>query len=225
MFTKFASNLNESQRLLTLSSHFCFATSSTLRLAKLPLTSSRTLLLSVKMGDITEEVADAIVNAANSELRHGGGLAAAIVKKGGKAIQNESDEYVQANGPIPTGKVAVTGPGSMWCKKVIHAVGPVWKGGVKNEKELLKEATLNSIQQANDLGLKSIALPAISSGIYGFPKPLCAQIMFQAVLELQKEIQSGTRAVGTVEDIRFVNFDTPTVDVFVKEFDILGFKQ
>ena len=88
----------------------------------------KTLTIQVRMGDITEEQVDAIVNAANGSLRHGGGLAAAIVRRGGNEIQRESDRYVNENGVIPTGRVGVTGPGALPCKWIIHAVGPVWKG-------------------------------------------------------------------------------------------------
>lgn len=123
-------------------------------------------------GDITEIEADAIVNAANSYLEHGGGVAGAIVRKGGYEIQRESRDYVRKYGPIPTGKVAVTSAGKLKAKYVIHAVGPRY--GIEGEDKL-EEAIRNSIKKAEELKLSSIALPAISTGIYGYPYDICAQ--------------------------------------------------
>ncbi len=123
-------------------------------------------------GDITEIEADAIVNAANSYLEHGGGVAYAIVKKGGWKIQEESREYIRNHGPLKTGEVAVTSAGKLKAKYVIHAVGPIY--GVEGE-EKLEESIRNSLKKAEELGIKSIALPAISTGIYGYPYEICAR--------------------------------------------------
>jgi O-acetyl-ADP-ribose deacetylase (regulator of RNase III) len=128
----------------------------------------------VKKCDITEIEADAIVNAANSYLEHGGGVAFAIVKKGGNAIQEESREYVRKHGPVPTGEVAVTSAGRLKAKYIIHAVGPIY--GVEGE-EKLESAIRRSIEKAEELGIKRIAFPAISTGIYGYPYNICAEIM------------------------------------------------
>ena len=133
-------------------------------------------MVEIVNGDITREDVDAIVNAANSSLKHGGGVAGAIVKAGGKIIQEESDEYVSKHGPVKTGEVAVTGAGSLPAKYVIHAVGPVWRGGQNKEPELLASAVRNVLKEASKLNLKSVSIPAISSGIFGFPKELCAEI-------------------------------------------------
>lgn len=127
-----------------------------------------------------------IVNAANSSLDHASGLAGAITKKGyvldlfcsitligfirGPRIQAESDAYIAKNGRLEDGDVAVTTAGLLLCKSVIHAVGPTWRGGTQGEELLLQLAVRNCLSKAAELGYKSIALPAISSGIFGFPK-------------------------------------------------------
>jgi len=129
--------------------------------------------------DITKEKTDAIVNAANSHLAHGGGVAFAIAQAGGNTINKESREYVRKNGPVSTGEVAVTSAGKMPSKYVIHTVGPVLGEGGEDEK--LEKAFYNSLLKANELNLKSIAFPAVSSGIYGFPKDRCARIFFKTV--------------------------------------------
>ena len=131
-------------------------------------------------GDITERSVDAIVNPANSYLRHGGGVAAAIVKKGGKIIQEESDKM----GIIPVGNAVITGSGNLPCKAVIHAVGPRYAGG--NEDQKLRSALKNALKLAERNGFKSIAIPAISSGIFGFPKDRCAKTLVDELMSFIK---------------------------------------
>ncbi|MEM0280035.1 ADP-ribose-binding protein [Metallosphaera sp.] len=133
-------------------------------------------------GDITEVEADAVVNAANSYLSHGGGVALAIVRKGGHVIQRESDEYVRRHGPVPTGEVAVTSAGSLRARYVIHAVGP--RFGEEGEDKLAS-AIRRSLEKGEELGLHSIALPAISTGIYGFPLEVCAEVMASTFLDFK----------------------------------------
>ncbi len=132
-------------------------------------------------GDITELEADAIVNAANSYLKHGGGVALAIVRKGGKVIQEESDRYVQEHGPVPVGSVAVTNAGKLKAKYIIHAVGPVY--GDEKGDEKLASAIRSALLKAEELKLMSIALPAISTGVYGYPFEKCAAIMYDVLKE------------------------------------------
>ena len=139
-------------------------------------------------GDITEVEADAIVNAANRYLKHGGGVAGAIVRKGGYEIQRESDEYVRRHGPLPVGGVAVTSAGKLKAKYVIHAVGPVY--GDPRGDEKLAEAIRNSLSKAEELGLRSIALPAISTGVYGYPLKKCAEIMVDVLKEFSEKAES-----------------------------------
>jgi len=126
-------------------------------------------------GDITELEADAIVNAANPYLEHGGGVALAIVRKGGEVIQEESRRYVEKHGPVPVGGVAVTTAGRLKAKYVIHAVGPRY--GEPEGDAKLASAVRASLEKAEELGLRSIALPAISTGVYGYPYRRAAEIM------------------------------------------------
>ncbi|MGO9019978.1 MAG: macro domain-containing protein [Syntrophobacteraceae bacterium] len=128
-------------------------------------------------GDLTELAVDAIVNAANSGLQLGGGVAGAIRTKGGPSIQEECNRI----GPIRVGEAVVTGGGNLKASYVIHAVGPVYGEGDEDEK--LSNATLNSLKRATEMGMKSIAFPAISTGIFGFPKERCAQIMLKTASE------------------------------------------
>ncbi len=137
--------------------------------------------LEICQGDITRECTDAIVNAANSHLMHGGGVAAAIAHRGGEVINRESSEWVSKNGPVTHSKPAVTSGGNLPYKFVIHAVGPVWGEG--DEEEKLNEAISGCLKTAEDLKVKSIAFPAISTGIYGFPKGRAAENFMHTIRE------------------------------------------
>lgn len=171
-------------------------------------------VIRILQGDITQQPVDAIVNAANSYLAHGGGVAGAIVRRGGLEIQRESDEWVRQHGPVPTGGVAITGAGQLPCRAVIHAVGPVWHGGHQGEDEQLRSATWQSLELAHQRGFRSLALPAISSGIFGFPKDRCAQILLSTAHEfVQQHPDSPLR------EIQFVLFDVPTLEAFEAEFN------
>src|SRR5574340_23751 len=119
-------------------------------------------------GDITAEQVDAIVNAANSHLLHGGGLAGALVRHGGDVIQQESNAWVRAHGPVSHTRPAWTSAGRLPARYILHAVGPVWGEGDEDSK--LSAAVQGSLSLADELGLVSLALPAISTGIFGFPK-------------------------------------------------------
>jgi O-acetyl-ADP-ribose deacetylase (regulator of RNase III) len=168
-------------------------------------TAQKTLRL-VK-GDITGRDVDAIVNAANSYLQHGGGVAAAIVRRGGGSIQDESD----AVGFVPVGKAAATGAGKLPCRAVIHAVGP--RMGEGGEDEKLKSAVESALALAAERGFKSISMPAISSGIFGFPKDRCASILVgtsRAYLE--------SNPASSIEVIEFCIFDDDTLRYFKEEF-------
>lgn len=158
-------------------------------------------------GDITEERVDAIVNAANSSLQHGGGLAGAIVRKGGRIIQEESNKI----GYVPVGQVAVTTAGRLAAKKVIHAVGPRWGEGDEDKK--LRSAVWNSLLKAHEGRLSGIAMPAISSGIFGFPKDRCARILLQTALDF-----CAQHPDSTLREIRLTLLDDPTVEIFLAEF-------
>ncbi|MBN2137931.1 MAG: macro domain-containing protein [Sedimentisphaerales bacterium] len=155
-------------------------------------------------GDITEMETDAIVNAANCQLILGGGVAGAIKKKGGPKIQ---DECSKIGGTFVGGAVITTG-GNLKARYVIHAVGP--RMGEGNEDEKLRNATLNSLKVADDNNLKSIAFPAISTGIFGFPIDRCAKIMLSNTIEYLKE-QTG------IERVVFCLFDHLAYQVFEQQ--------
>jgi O-acetyl-ADP-ribose deacetylase (regulator of RNase III) len=133
-------------------------------------------ILRLVKGDITERDVDVIVNAANSYLKHGGGVAAAIVRKGGAIIQEESDRIV-AGGFVTVGSAVITTAGKLPCKAVIHTVGP--RMGEGDEDNKLLRAVQSTLALAAGKGFKSISMPAISSGIFGFPKDKCAKILVE----------------------------------------------
>ncbi len=137
--------------------------------------------LELVQGDITSLEVDAIVNAANERLAHGGGVAGAISRRGGPTIQRESSEWVRRQGRVPTGSAAITGGGRLPARHVIHAVGPVYRGRAE-DAELLASAVRSSLELADEHGLKSLALPAISTGIFGYPLADAAQVMLPAAL-------------------------------------------
>jgi putative ATPase len=182
------------------------------RLRETPLAGG--LQLVVCRGDLTEQDVTAIVNAANGALSHGGGVAGAIVRRGGAVIQTESDDWVRRYGPVPTGQVALTGGGNLTARAVIHAVGPVWRDGRDGEPEQLRHAVLNSLLLASAAAFESVAMPAISSGIFGFPKKLCADIMMATVADFATMLPDSP-----LREVRLVNLDAPTATTFVAEFD------
>ena len=173
--------------------------------------------LSLYQGDITDERVDAIVNAANDWLQHGGGVAAAIVRKGGRQIQDESNRITRQYGPLNVGCAAYTSAGKLACRYVIHTVGPEWrKHGKENSKYFLRLACIESLHiAALQLQLSSIALTAISSGIFGMPKDICAEVMFAAIEEFSS---SNDAEFSTLRDVRIVIIDKPTLSVFQEEF-------
>jgi putative ATPase len=163
----------------------------------------------VVQGDITTEKTGAIVNAANERLMHGGGVAGAISRKGGRTIQQESDTWVRQHGPVVTGSAAITSGGKLPAKFVIHAVGPVWGSG--NEEEKLGNAVRNALSLADSHDLKSISIPGISSGIFGGPKDVCAKVITQAALEYLEQ-----NPATSLREVRFCNIDEATASAFVE---------
>ncbi len=135
--------------------------------------------LEIAEGDLTLEAVDAIVNATNSHLAHGGGVAGAILRRGGEQIQRESEAWVRQRGPVSHAQPAYTGAGRLPCKYVIHAVGPVWGEGDEDRK--LAAAIHGSLELADRLGLRSIAFPAISTGIFGFPTGRAVPIFIDTI--------------------------------------------
>lgn len=166
--------------------------------------------LQIVYGDITIDEVDAIVNAANEQLAHGGGVAWAISEKGGPTIQQESDEWIRKHGPVSHAHPAWTSGGLLPAKYIIHTVGPVWeKAGDEDQK--LSDAVTGSLQAADELKCQSISMPAISTGIFGFPKARAAGIIFGSI----DQYFCQTQETG-IQKIRLVLFDTPTVSAFIK---------
>jgi O-acetyl-ADP-ribose deacetylase (regulator of RNase III) len=133
----------------------------------------------VIQGDITTLKVDAIVNAANEYLQHGGGVASAISRAAGPELQAESDQLA----PVPTGAAKATRGYNLKAKWVIHAVGPRWSGGQDQEAQLLESAYRSAIQVAAELGAKTLAFPSISTAIFGFPIDLAAPIAIRAITD------------------------------------------
>jgi O-acetyl-ADP-ribose deacetylase (regulator of RNase III) len=170
------------------------------------------ILLEIGQGDITQEITDAIVNAANSHLSHGGGVALAISRRGGATIDQESRKWVADHGPVRFDAPAYTSGGNMPCRYVIHAVGPVWGEGDEDKK--LAAAIRSSLDLAEKLGVKSIAFPAISTGIFGFPVNRAAALFMQEF----KEYLSNADA-DAVKIIKMILFDKSTLDEFLAAFE------
>jgi len=135
--------------------------------------------LSLVAGDITKLRVDAIVNAANASLQHGGGVAAAIVRAGGSVIQAESNRWVEEHGPISPDRPAITSGGNLAARHVIHAVGPIWGEGDETDK--LDRAVMGALTLAEQHSLSSLALPAISTGIFRFPLDDAARIILASI--------------------------------------------
>ncbi len=161
----------------------------------------------------------ALGHAANEQLHHGGGVAGAISRRGGDAIQAESSKWVREHGRVPTGSAVITGAGRLPAKYVIHAVGPIWGSG--DEERKLAAAVANALTLADEHGVTSIAIPAISSGIYGMPKDVSAGVLIRATAEyLHHHPNSPLRTV------QFCNIDEVTVKAFAAQApSVLGEEQ
>jgi O-acetyl-ADP-ribose deacetylase (regulator of RNase III) len=166
---------------------------------------SRTL--SLVEGDITEQDTDAIVNAANQHLQLGSGVAGAIRRKGGPSIQRECDDI----GYCPVGSAAITGGGTLRARYVIHAVGP--HGSDRDADEKLASATSSSLGLAEDRQLESIAFPAISTGVFGYPIEKCAQIM------LSTAIKHLNNSETQLQKIVFCLFGSDAYETFERELN------
>jgi putative ATPase len=158
-------------------------------------------------GDITAMDVDAVVNAANEALVHGGGLAAAIVRAGGEVVQEESDRWVERHGRVTPGRAAVTTAGAMPAEVVVHVAGPVYLADQDNEG-LLRTAVAAALDAAAAAGCRSVAVPAISAGIYGYPPEEAT-----AVIAAEALAWAGTHP-GALDEIRLVGFDSETVQLF-----------
>jgi O-acetyl-ADP-ribose deacetylase (regulator of RNase III) len=162
-----------------------------------------TAVIELTKGDVTALDVDAIVNAANEHLQLGSGVAGAIRRKGGPAIQKECDRI----GHCPVGGAVVTGGGDLSARWVIHAVGPVWQGGEAGEEALLASAVRSALERAEEVGAKSVALPAIATGVFGFPLERAAGIA-------TGEARRFAAAARGVERIVFCLFDERALSAF-----------
>lgn len=162
---------------------------------------------SVLLGDITTLKVNAIVNAANNSLLGGGGVDGAIHRAGGATILEECKAIIRKQGGCKTGEAVITTGGNLPCKYVIHAVGPVWKGGNQQEKELLSNTYSNSLRLAENNAIQTIAFPNISTGVYGFPKLLAAQTAIAAVAAFLADS-------GNIQKLVFVCFDNENYNIY-----------
>lgn len=162
-------------------------------------------------GDLTEQDVDAIVNAANEQLQHGGGVAAAIARRGGRTIQEESNRWVADHGPISHDKPAITGAGDLPCDYVIHVVGPRWGEGEEAAK--LRAAVAAALRVAEAEALGSLAFPPISTGIFGYPADQAAGVILGAL-----EGYAEDRASSSLEQVRLTIIDEATLAPFRDAF-------
>lgn len=163
--------------------------------------------LQLVQGDITVEETEGIVNAAGESLSHGGGVAAAIARKAGPELVAESRAWVAEHGPVGHAEPAYTTAGDLPCKVVIHAVGPVWGRGDEDEK--LRLAIRGALQRATEFQLESLALPAISTGIFGFPMRRAADIHLQTIKQYLSEQRDSS-----LNQVRIVLYDQTAVRAF-----------
>jgi len=159
--------------------------------------------------DITTLTVDAIVNAANNRLIGGGGVDGAIHRAGGPQISQECAAIRRESGGCKTGEAVITSGGFLPCKYVIHTVGPVWHGGMKGERELLSSCYIDSLKLAQEYGIKSIAFPNISTGIYGYPKEEAAAVAVE-------EVENFLKDNNSIEKVTFVCFDQENYDLYKK---------
>ena len=174
------------------------------------LPSQRTL--EIAQGDLTQEKVDAIVNAANERLMHGGGIAAAISRAGGPRIDQESSEWIKKHGLVSHAEPAYTTGGELPARFVIHAVGPIW--GCGDEDRKLVDAIQGSLRCAARLNFQTIAFPAISTGIFGFPKDRAARLFFQAIPDYFEKTPTAS-----LQWVKVVLWDQASVDIFLAAAD------
>lgn len=160
-------------------------------------------------GDICTLKVDAIVNAANSSLLGGGGVDGAIHRAAGPALLEECRIINKTQGGCPTGSAVLTGAGNLPCRSVIHTVGPVWHGGSHNEAKLLESCYRQSLKCAEAQGCTSIAFPNISTGVYGYPKPLAAQVAIQTV-------KSELTQCNSLQELFFVCYDEENYRLYLE---------
>jgi len=166
--------------------------------------------LRLVVGDITKIRVDAIVNAANSGLRGGGGVDGAIHRTGGPAIMRELDEIRANSGGCPTGSAVVTSAGALPAQHVIHAVGPIYRDGQHGEPAHLASCYRKSLELAEERGARTVSFPAISTGVYGYPIDAAAEIALDSVAQHFEQTGSGVR------EVLFVLFDQGSYDIHAR---------
>lgn len=170
--------------------------------------------ITLKRGDITTVRTDAVANAANAYLVPGGGVSGAIHRAAGPRLAEECDSIALKNGPLRTGEAVITAGFDLPSAHVIHVLGPVWEGGHSGEEDALAASYRHAIELADSNGLKSIAFPSISTGIFGYPKELAAPVALSAVA-------GALLRAATVRDALFVLFEESTFDAFAKAMEDL----
>lgn len=163
--------------------------------------------ITAAQGDITAQEVDAVVNAANVSLQHGGGVAAAISRAGGPVIQEASDAWVREHGPLSPGVAAVTPAGDLPARAVVHVAGPVFDERRDNEA-LLRDAVIAALDAVVGISCRSVALPAISAGIYGYPPAEATSVIAEAAQGWCLE------HAGALDEIRLIGFDEETAGLF-----------
>lgn len=170
-------------------------------------------VIELTQGDLAQSSADAIVNAANAALAGGGGVDGAIHRAGGPAIMAETDaKYPQG---CLTGSAVISGAGELDAKFVIHAVGPVWRGGTQGEPELLRSAYQSSLQLAVEHACTSIAMPALSTGAYGYPMDLAAKESLRAIADFLRDLDTPLH-------VRIVLYDAGGYGAWCRALDELS---
>ncbi|XP_078603207.1 uncharacterized protein LOC144877177 [Branchiostoma floridae x Branchiostoma japonicum] len=175
------------------------------------------MVVKVAHGNITTLKVDAIVNAADGLLKHGGGVAKAIVQAGGYIIQEESTKKMKTRGFLKPTETEITGAGTLPCKNIIHAHGPKWQGDsqAKQCREMLKQTCINILQTAEGLKAESVAIPAISSGKYGMPKHVCAKALLSGVLDY---VNTKHTPYCSLRNIWFIDMTEETIQVLAEVF-------
>ena len=162
--------------------------------------------ISIVLGDLTNEPVEVIVNSANINLHHSGGVAGAILRKAGQEVQSESNALIAEAGPLDYGNVAVTSAGTLPYKYIFHAVGPVYEDGKQGEREVLEKAISAALLKAEELRIRSLSFPAVSAGICGFPRSKCAEIFANVIIR-----HFEGKRISSLREVRMVSNDPATV--------------
>jgi O-acetyl-ADP-ribose deacetylase (regulator of RNase III) len=171
--------------------------------------------LEIYFGDITTIQADVILSAANYELSNNSGLALSISHRGGVEIHKECEEILKRNkGEVKIGEAYITGAGQLKAKHVIHVICPMYTGGQHRESELLADGITNALQKADEFGLTSVAIPSLATGLFGFPKEVCTEVIVNKTIEY-----INTHEQSVIKTIKFVNHDNPTTLIFVSTLE------